>query len=73
MSCDRPGAERADDRRIGSAPAFFSSLSLEMSSSLSIGMFSNLSLEKFVRDAHPLPRIRPLIDHEAIPRICPPL
>jgi transposase len=36
-------------------------------------LFYNLSLEKFVPDEHPLRRIRPLIDDEAIRRVCRPL
>jgi transposase len=36
-------------------------------------MFYNLSLETFVPAAHPLRRIRPLIDDAAIRRICRPL
>ena len=36
-------------------------------------MFYNLSLETFVPADHPLRRIRPLIDDEAVRRICRPL
>ena len=36
-------------------------------------LFYQLSLESFVPDEHPLRRIRPLIDDEAIRRVCKPL
>jgi transposase len=36
-------------------------------------LFYSLSLEKFVPNDHPLRRIRPLIDDEAIRRVCRPL
>ncbi len=37
------------------------------------GMFYTLSLETFVPEDHPLRRIRPLIDDQAVRRICRPL
>src|SRR5574338_313768 len=36
-------------------------------------LFYQLSLESFVPDEHPLRRIRPLIDDQAIRRVCKPL
>jgi len=36
-------------------------------------LFYQLSLEGFVPSEHPLRRIRPLIDDQAIPKVCRPL